>query len=214
DRLDADRPTAEIRSYRQEIAPVELVEAERIDFQSGQRFVGNCPRHLVDARHGSEVAHPAKQAAGYAWGAAGAAGNLCRSFVRKREAENARGAPNEGLEFPDGAEIERDRYTEAVAQRCREKAEPGRRGDEGEAGKIDLDGARRGPLADDEVELKVLHGRIEDFLHRRIETVDFVDEEHVALLEVGEQRRQIARLGDYRARGGPEIDAEFARHDL
>ena len=37
---------------------------------------------------------------------------------------------------------------------------------------------------------------------------------HVALFEIGEQRREIAGLGDHRARGGAEIDAELARHDL
>ena len=44
--------------------------------------------------------------------------------------------------------------------------------------------------------------------------MDLVDEEHVALFEVGEQRREIAGLGDHRARRGAEIDAELARHDL
>ena len=69
---------------------------------------------------------------------------------------------------------------------------------------------RRRPFADDQVELKILHRRIEDFLHRRIEPVDLVDEQHVALFEIGEQRREIAGLRDDRARGGAETDAEFA----
>ena len=79
---------------------------------------------------------------------------------------------------------------------------------------IDLDRARRRPLADDEVELEILHRRIEDFLDRRIEPVNLVDEQHVARLEIGEQRGKIAGLGDHRARGGAEIDAQFARDDL
>ena len=44
--------------------------------------------------------------------------------------------------------------------------------------------------------------------------MNLVDEEDVALLQIGEQRREIAGLGDHRARGGAEIDAELARHDL
>ena len=79
---------------------------------------------------------------------------------------------------------------------------------------IDLHRARRRALADDEVELEILHGRIEDFLDRRIEPVDFVDEQHVARLEIGEQRGEVAGLGDHRAGGGAEIDAQFARDDL
>ena len=44
--------------------------------------------------------------------------------------------------------------------------------------------------------------------------MDFVDEQHVALFEIGEQRREIARLGDHRAGGRAKIHAEFARDDL
>ena len=70
--------------------------------------------------------------------------------------------------------------------------------DQRELGEIDLDRARRRPFADDQVELEILHGGIENFLHRRIEPVDLVDEEDVALFEIGEQRRQVAGLGDDR----------------
>ena len=66
-------------------------------------------------------------------------------------------------------------------------------------GQLDLDRARRRPLADDEVELVVLHGGIEDLLDRRVEPVDLVDEQDVAVLEVGQQRGEVAGLGDDRA---------------
>jgi hypothetical protein len=76
---------------------------------------------------------------------------------------------------------------------------PTRRGaDEGEFRKLDLHRARRRPLADDEVELKVLHRGIEHFFHCRAEAMDFVDEEHVAFFEIGEQRREIAGLRNHR----------------
>jgi hypothetical protein len=55
---------------------------------------------------------------------------------------------------------------------------------------------------------------IEDFLHGRVEAVDLVDEEHVALFQVGELRREVAGLGDHRAGGGAEVHAELAGHDL
>ena len=71
-----------------------------------------------------------------------------------------------------------------------------------------------GSLADDEVELKILHRGIEHFLHRRAEAMDFVDEQHVALFEIGQQRGEIAGLGDHGTGGGAKADAEFARHDL
>ena len=44
--------------------------------------------------------------------------------------------------------------------------------------------------------------------------MDLVDEEHVALFEIGELRGEVAGLGDHRPRGRAEVDAELARHDL
>ena len=61
--------------------------------------------------------------------------------------------------------------------------------------------ARRRPLADDQIELKILHRRIKHFLDRRIEPVNLVDEQDVALFQIGEQRREIAGFGDDRPRG-------------
>ncbi len=81
-------------------------------------------------------------------------------------------------------------------------------------GKIDLHRARGRPLADDEVELEVLDGGIEDLLHRRVEAVDLVDEEDVAVLEVGEQRGEVAGLGDDGPGGRAKADAQLVRDDL
>ena len=61
-------------------------------------------------------------------------------------------------------------------------------------GRLQPDAARVWPLIDDDVELEVLHGRVEVFLDRRLEPVDFVDKEHVAAFERGEQAREIAGL--------------------
>ena len=44
--------------------------------------------------------------------------------------------------------------------------------------------------------------------------MDLVDEQHIAFFEIGQDRRQVARLGDHRPGRGAEADAEFARHDL
>ncbi len=43
------------------------------------------------------------------------------------------------------------------------------------------DGARARTLADDDVDLEVLHGRVEDLLDGAVEPVYLVDEQHVAL---------------------------------
>ena len=44
--------------------------------------------------------------------------------------------------------------------------------------------------------------------------MDLVDEQDVAVLEIGEQGGEIARLGDHRPGGGAKADAKLARDDL
>src|SRR5579863_1167623 len=44
--------------------------------------------------------------------------------------------------------------------------------------------------------------------------MDFVDEQDVALLQIGQERGEIACFGDDRTGGSAKIDAKLARHDL
>ena len=70
-----------------------------------------------------------------------------------------------------------------------------------------------GPLANEDVQLEVLHGRIEDLLDRPVEAVDLIDEEDVTLLQVGEEGGQIAGPHQDRARGDAQADAHLRGHD-
>ena len=135
------------------------------------------------------------------------------AVVGQLDAEQARGAADDLLQFLDRVEIEPDRNPEPVAQRRGQQPLPRGRADQREARQIDPDRARRRPFADHQVERAILHRRIEHFLDRRIEPVDLVDEQDVAVLEVGQQRGEVARLGDDRAGGGAEADAHLARED-
>ena len=44
--------------------------------------------------------------------------------------------------------------------------------------------------------------------------MDLVDEQDVAVLQIGEQSGKIARLGDHRPGGGAKADAHFPGDDL
>ena len=44
--------------------------------------------------------------------------------------------------------------------------------------------------------------------------MNFVDEQHIALFQIGQLRREITRLRNHRPRRRAEIDPEFARHNL
>src|SRR5205823_1184324 len=146
--------------------------------------------------------------------AARAAGNLGGAVLGKHDPEDARTTAHDVFELLDGVEVEPDRNAEAVAERRRQEPETGGGADQREGRQADLDRTRRRTFADDQVQLIILKRRIEDLLDRRRETVDLVDEEDVALLEIGEEGGEVAGTRDHRPGGRAEIHAELAQDDL
>jgi hypothetical protein len=108
-----------------------------------------------------EVAHPAQQPAGDARGATRAAGDLVCPGRVDGDAEQPRAAGDHQLELRHLVEVEPHRDAEAVAQRGGQQALAGGRADQRERRQVDPHRARRGPLADDQVERAVLHRRVE-----------------------------------------------------
>ena len=72
---------------------------------------------------------------------------------------------------------------------------------------------RAGTRPHHDVQGVVLHGGVEDLLDGAGQAVDLVDEEDVALVQVGEDRRQIPLLVDGRAGGDPQVDASLPGDD-
>src|SRR3546814_12396917 len=61
---------------------------------------------------------------------------------------------------------------EPVSERTRDRAGAGRRPDEGEPGEVEADRPRRRALAEDDVDLEVLHRGVEDLLADAREPVE------------------------------------------
>jgi hypothetical protein len=78
---------------------------------------------------------------------------------------------------------------------------------------VECEGARGRPLADDDVEPEVLERRIEDLFDRVVQAMDLVDEEDVARLEAGQDRRHVALALERRAGDAADTDAELLTHD-
>src|SRR3984957_6691033 len=64
DRLDADRAAAKTKGDGVEIAPVHLVEADRIDVEQAKRAVGDASGDAGGALDNGEIAHAAQQPSG------------------------------------------------------------------------------------------------------------------------------------------------------
>jgi len=96
--------------------------------------------------------------------------------------QDARGAMHDRLELGRLVKYEAERNAEALAQRARHEARAGRGADQGEWRQLDAHRTRGRSLADHEIELEILHRRIEDLLDRGGEAMDLVDEQHVVRL--------------------------------
>src|SRR5262249_31055620 len=192
--LYSNRPPAIVLRDRDEIAPVHGIEPCGIDLELEQSTVGRGSVDCGCACDQRKVTHPAQQPAGDARRAARTASDLVRAVGGHANAEHTRAAGYDLFQLALGIKIESDRGAKTVAQRVGEQTGACGRTDQRKPGEIDLDRPRGGSLADDEVELEVLHRRIEDLLHRRIEPMDLVDEKDVAFFEIRQQSRKIAGL--------------------
>ena len=134
--------------------------------------------------------------------------------ARQRHAEDTSGAAHDLDHVRLGVVIEPVHEAEAAAQRRRQQARARRRRDQGERLHRHLHRSCARSLPDDDVELVVLHRRIEDLLDRGRQAVDLVDEQHLVALQRRQDRREVARALDDRARRGLHRHAEFVRDDV
>ena len=88
-----------------------------------------------------------------------------------------------------------------------------RRTHQRERGHRQPDAGGGGALADDDVELEVLHRRIQDLLDRPGEPMDLVDEQHVAVFELRQDRGQVAGTFERRTRRDVQVHAHLGGDD-
>ena len=137
-----------------------------------------------------------------------------RGVVLDRDAEDVGGAADDDGERVDVVEVEAVHDAEARAQRRGEQTRARRRADEREARQLELQRARRRTLSDHDVDVKVLHRRVEHLLDDRRQAMDLVDEQHVAGFEVRDDGREIARLLERRAGGRAQARVHFVGDDV
>src|SRR3954447_22090040 len=212
-RREAHRTAAEAAQQGVEHRPVEPVEAELVDLVDLERRSSDLPvDHPVGTNLGV-VADAPQQPVGDPGRPAGAAGDLLGAVRAQRHVEQRGAAHEHLLELGCGVEVEMRDEPEPVAQRTRQQACAGRRADEGERSHVERNGGRARALADDDVDAEVLHGDVEHLFGRTGRPVDLVEEQHLALTERGQQRRQIARSLDRRPGRDPQRCTDLRGED-
>jgi hypothetical protein len=104
---------------------------------------------------------------------------------------------------------------EPRAHRLRDQTGPCGRTDQREARDRQLNAAGCRALADHNVEFEIFHRRVQMLFGNATQTVNLVDEQHVAFLErVGQDRGQIARFFDGGTAGDFDPNAHFGGDDV
>src|SRR6185369_6125095 len=190
--LKSDRAAAELVDNGKQNRAVHAVEPHLIDFQELQRLLhdlfGDCPVR----KNLGKIPDAAQQPVGNPRRTPAAAGQLQRCCIRDRDIEDTGRAPDNEGEFVIGIEFKPGDDPETVPERRRQQPCPGRCPDKGESGEIELDRPCAWPLTDDDVELKVLHGRVEYLFDRVGKPVDLIYEENVMRFDIGEDCGKIA----------------------
>ena len=110
----------------------------------------------------------------------------------RRPADNLR-------KFLNRIELQLIHNAETGPERVRKHAGAGCRADQREGRKIELDRAGSRSLADHDVNLEIFQRRVKDFLDDRRQTMNFIDEEDVPLLEIRENGSKIPGALKHRA---------------
>ena len=109
--------------------------------------------------------------------------------------------------------VESSRVIEAVPQRARDKPSTSGRTNEGESRHRQPHRAGGRTLAEDQVELKVLHCGIEHFFDGASQAMDLVDKQDVAVFEFREDRREVATFFERWTRRDVDLRVHLVRDD-
>ena len=171
---------------------VVLVKSGVVDSQHGQAPASHLPVDGPVGLHLGVVADPAEQAVAHPGRATRPGGDFPGSRRIDPDAQDFGRASHDHPQLLLGVVVEPVHDAEAGPQRRGDQPCPGGGAHQRKGGEIERHASGAGPLADDQVQLEVLQGRIEDLLDLRQQAVNLVDEQHVVGLQVGENGRQVS----------------------
>src|SRR5258708_3200411 len=212
--LDAYRAAVELVDDRGKDRAVHAIEPAGIDFEQFERTecdLATYDRRGVDLR---KIADAAQQPISDTQRATRAPGNLMRTLVIEMYAQQTRRSADDFRQLGGIIEIQMIVLPKAIAERRTQETRSGGRADQRKRLHREAHRAGAGPLADDDVELEILHRGIKDFLDLASQAMNLVNEENIAFIEVVDDGGEVAGALDRGSRGGPQVDTEFARDDV
>ena len=196
-----------------EQAAVQLVQTQRVHIHPLQAHQGNIPVDDAIPQHGGKVADTLQEAVCHAGGAPAAFGQLVSALRGDGLVEDARRALDDPAQLIGAVQLQLEQHTEAVPQGAGDLARTGGSAHQREAGQIDPDALGAGALADHNIQRVILQRRVEHLLHLPGQAVDLINEEHVALLQIGQQGGKVAGLLNGRAAGDADLHPHLVGDD-
>ena len=186
----------------------------RVDVVDRQRGLRPSPGRRRPCR-GPRRSRGRVAAAGWPRAASRASGRRSRRRRPARAARSSSSAERTRIDVSSSTlvEVEVRGEPEPVAQRAGQQAGPRRGADQRERRQLERDRGGTRALADDHVDPEVLHREVEHLLGRPGHAVDLVEEEHLALGERRQHRREVAGVLDRRAAGDAQRLAELGGDD-
>ena len=185
-----------------------------IDAELVERLARDGPGDAALRAHLCVIAHPAQQAIGDARRAPAALRHFHSPIVFERDGEDLRRAMQNFRQIFRRVELQPVHDAEARPQRRGHQPRARGRSDQRETIQLKWMDSRARALPDDQVDAVILHRRIQNFLDRGQQPVNFVEEKYFALFDRGENRRQVAFAFEHRTGAGLDVHAELAGDDL
>ena len=213
-RLDAGRAAVEALHDGAQQPAIALIQSQLVHSQPAQAKVGGFAGDPAVAAHFGEIAHPVEQLVGDARRAARAPTDFKRALLVETDAQNLGGTLDDGGELVGRVEIKS--LDDAKTREQRRGQLAGARGGahQGEAFDGHRDGAGACAHAGHDLDLEVLHRRVEALLDNGLQPVDLVDEQDIAATERREDARQIALALQRRPGGHARLGAHLVRQQV
>ena len=156
------------------------------------------------------IANTSQQAIGDARRAPATSRDLFSAIQIQRHSQQLCGAFHNCRQLGHSIMIQAQHQTEASAQGSAHQTLPRGGADGGEVRNGNGMRARARARANQNIHAKVFQRSVEDLLYIRKQAMNFVDEENLTRMDVGEHARQIELLLENGAGGLFKIDTEFA----
>src|SRR5579885_2601867 len=214
ERANANRAASVLIQQREHQVAVHFIEAIFIHAKHFQRLLRD---GLCDAAIGAdfgEVARAAEQPVGDARRSAAAAGDFLAAGLIHFDIQDLRRTANDDKQIFRLIKIEPMNDAESRAKRRGDEASARGGADQREMAERKRMNTRTGPLADDEIDAKILNGRIENFLDGRLHAVNLIQEEQFPRFKGSQDGGEIAFAFEKRTSAGLDRNVQFVGDDL